>query len=203
MWEEKANAVACFPCKAGQHFVSQDCHFKLDYYWPKAKGIGQEWIILGNVTEIPSDGQRSQAPAHWRPPLEVWKQSWWPGVARFAEWRVPQGPAPVLSPPWRTPWPLGPACGTPRCCSSWKLFYTILRLITNNLKCVLWVKWDRGCGVPITVSSKTLFIRPAAAGKEVLAETQNEWVNVGRLRRGDSAHPLVCCGLQALHWMQK
>lgn len=173
--------------------MAQDCHFKLDYYWPEAKGIGQEWIILGNAA-CHRDSlrcQRLQAQRTVRPPLELRKQSWWPGVAGFAEWRVLWGPAPVLSPPWGTPWPLRPECGTLRPCSSWKLFYTSLQLITNSLKFILWVKWDHGYGVVSTVSSKTLFICPAAAGKKVLARTQNEWVNVGPLRKGDSAHLLV------------
>lgn len=177
---------------------------------PKPKGLArnESSLEMQHVAEIPSDGQRSQAQRTVRPPFKVRKQSWWPGVARFAEWRVPRGPAPVLSPPWSTPWLLRPACGTLRSCSSWKLFYTSLQLITNSLKFILWVKWDHGYGVHSTVSSKTLFIRPGAAGKKVLARTQNEWVNVGPLRKGDSAHLLVCYGLQArtrnaLHWIQK
>lgn len=202
MWEEKANAVACFPCKAGQHFVSQDCHFKLDYYWPKAKGIGQEWIILGNVRDSlrwPEDPSPGSLMAAFRS-LEAELVAWCCQVCRVKGASRPRSGSFSSMEYTLTAWARVWDSQVLQLLEAVLYYFAV---ITNNLKFVLWVKWDRGCGVPITVSSKTLFIRPAAAGKEVLAETQNEWVNVGRLRRGDSAHPLVCCGLQALHWMQK
>lgn len=54
---------------------------------PKPKGLArnESSLAMQHDAEIHSDRQRSHTQLTVRPPLEVRKQSWWPGVTWLAE----------------------------------------------------------------------------------------------------------------------